>query len=286
VATKRLSELGDRQPVVGTPLLCESVPGCLPSPSCASAGDLVMYDASDMAKLATGDVEVEDGPDPVAEAASRPAATDETDGDIMDVPVEAIGASSGLLVRVIPIFCASWCWIPTVACVRQPRVRVLSAADVSSGKYTMFDVVLPVPGYSTVFPEHACGKALYDELLAGDELVAPDVWQQRSHRDLSLSGTYRPLLNRAFDVEWDVIPYSDPTAQLTKTDIDGVIASSGPPTAVVTGDACYHALRIAFSLGACPPCLRECWRSLFSLCTYWLRDQANHLTLQCCFVSC
>jgi hypothetical protein len=59
-----------------------------------------MYDASDMANLATGDVEVEDGPDPVAEAASRPAATDETDADIMDVPVEAIGASSGLLVRV------------------------------------------------------------------------------------------------------------------------------------------------------------------------------------------
>lgn len=116
----------------------------------------------------------------------------------------------------------------------------------------MFDVVLPVPGYSTVFPEHSCGKALYDELLAVDELVAPDVWQQRSHRDLSLSGTYRPLLNRALDVEWDVIPYTDPTAQLTKTDLDGVIAPSGPPAPAqaATGDASYHALRIGFSLGA------------------------------------
>ena len=65
-------------------------------------------------------------------------------------------------------------------CVRaQPRVKALTAEDIASGKYTIFDVVLPMPGYSVVYPEHACGKVMFDSLLARDGLSSPEVWQQR-----------------------------------------------------------------------------------------------------------
>lgn len=93
----------------------------------------------------------------------------------------------------------------------QPKVRALTEADIASGKYTLFDVVFPVPGYNTTFPEHACGRSLIDGLLREDGLTAPDVWLQKSYRDLSLGGTYRPILSRAFDVEWDVVTYRNPT---------------------------------------------------------------------------
>ncbi len=97
--------------------------------------------------------------------------------------------------------------------VLQPAVRTLTAADIASGKYSVFDVVYPVPGAHTQYPTHRCGRDLIDAMLAEDGLAAPDVWAQRKHRDLALSGTYRPLLNRATDVKWDVVTYSDPSVR-------------------------------------------------------------------------
>lgn len=92
-------------------------------------------------------------------------------------------------------------------------MKALNSVDIASGKYSIFDVVLPVPGYSTVYPEHAAGRVFVEGMLAADGLSVPEVWQQRAHRDLSLSGTYRPLLNKALDVSWSVVTYTDPTVR-------------------------------------------------------------------------
>jgi tRNA pseudouridine13 synthase len=92
----------------------------------------------------------------------------------------------------------------------QPKVKVLTQDDVASGRYSIFDVVMPVPGFGTQFPLHSCGKQLVSRLVTEDGMDADEVWMQRRHRDQALVGTYRHLLKRAQNVSWDVVSYADP----------------------------------------------------------------------------
>jgi tRNA pseudouridine13 synthase len=56
-----------------------------------------------------------------------------------------------------------------------PRVKTLTAEDV--GKYSIFDVVMPLPGNDVAFPGGALGEK-YREYLLRDELD-PDNFQRR-----------------------------------------------------------------------------------------------------------
>jgi hypothetical protein len=42
-----------------------------------------------------------------------------------------------------------------------PRVHVVTEADVSSNTYTIADVVMPLPGLSVEYPQHAAGTSSY-----------------------------------------------------------------------------------------------------------------------------
>jgi hypothetical protein len=64
----------------------------------------------------------------------------------------------------------------------QPRVKRLTADDIASGKYTIFDVVAPVPGFGTVYPTHSCGKQLIDAMVSADGLDPAEAWSQLKHR--------------------------------------------------------------------------------------------------------
>ncbi len=93
---------------------------------------------------------------------------------------------------------------------QQPKVRHLTPEDIASGKYTIFDVVCPVPGFGTVFPTHICGKELVESMLVADGLDPCEVWSQLRHRDMALVGAYRPMLHRAHNVEWQILQHADP----------------------------------------------------------------------------
>lgn len=56
-----------------------------------------------------------------------------------------------------------------------PRVKVLTEADLD--KYTIFDVVMPLPGKDVSFPEGKLGER-YKEFLRADGLD-PDNWVRK-----------------------------------------------------------------------------------------------------------
>jgi len=136
------------------------------------------------------------------------------------------------------------------------RARPLSAAEASSNAYTIFDIVLPQPGYDILYPANASGT-YYETFMAtpaGGQLDPHNM--RRKHREFSLSGSYRKVVARigqAFAVETD--RYSADNEQLAKTDLDNLYADAGNEAATATpaqqkreGDKVAAVLK--FQLGA------------------------------------
>ena len=67
-------------------------------------------------------------------------------------------------------------------------VTVLTEDHLKSGKYTIQDVVLPLPGYDINYPENNM-KDHYRGILADDGLDIDNM--RRKVKDYSLSGAYR-----------------------------------------------------------------------------------------------
>ncbi|XP_077120869.1 pseudouridylate synthase 7 homolog isoform X1 [Ranitomeya variabilis] len=108
--------------------------------------------------------------------------------------------------------------------------------------YTIHDVVMPLPGFDVIYPEHKLAAA-YEEMLAADKL---DIKNMRHRvKDYSLAGAYRKILIRPQDVSWEVIVYDDTKIPLVGTDIEKM---EGKPLPVFNTEGKYQALKMEFSL--------------------------------------
>ena len=101
------------------------------------------------------------------------------------------------------------------------RARVLSKEEAESGKYTIFDVVLPTPGFDIIYPGNEVAK-FYEEFMASPAGGGLDPHNMvRSQKDFSLSGNYRELLARPLSVpSFKIKVYEDENHQFVKTDFD------------------------------------------------------------------
>jgi len=102
------------------------------------------------------------------------------------------------------------------------RARHLSKAEAESGKYDIFDIVLPLPGFDVVYPANAVGK-FYEEFMsseAGGKLDPHNM--RRAWKDASLSGDYRKMMARPLQglVEWEVKEYGGEEEQMVETDLE------------------------------------------------------------------
>lgn len=115
---------------------------------------------------------------------------------------------------------------------RFERARALTQEEVDSGLYSVFDVVLPTPGYDIIYPSHMV--AFYEKLMGSEEFGGLDPHNMRRPvRDLSLSGNYRKLLARPLGkCEYRIVQYTNELEQFAKTDLDRLAEATkqGRPT--------------------------------------------------------
>ncbi|PNP78456.1 hypothetical protein FNYG_08402 [Fusarium nygamai] len=109
------------------------------------------------------------------------------------------------------------------------RARPLTAEEATSGNYTIFDIVLPTPGYDVVYPENDIGE-FYKDFMGRDENGNLDPYKmRRMRREFSLPGRYRKIMNRFLATpSAEIRAYSDDAEQMHPTDLDNIKASKGP----------------------------------------------------------
>ncbi|KAL5113705.1 multisubstrate pseudouridine synthase 7 [Pleosporales sp. CAS-2024a] len=100
------------------------------------------------------------------------------------------------------------------------RARPLSAAEASSGLYTIWDIVLPQPGFDVVYPPNAVG-AFYTSFMASEQGGGLDPHHmRRPWRHVSLSGGYRKLLARPLrPVTYELREYRRVDEEFVTTDL-------------------------------------------------------------------
>lgn len=99
------------------------------------------------------------------------------------------------------------------------RARPLTEEEVQSGKYSIFDLVLPCPGYDVIYPSNDIGD-FYVEFMGKPENggLSPHK-MRRSKKDFSLSGAYRHIVGKFIgEPSWEVRTYTDDNEQMRPTD--------------------------------------------------------------------
>lgn len=109
------------------------------------------------------------------------------------------------------------------------RARPLSKAEAESGKWNIFDLVLPLPGFDVKYPENEVGQ-YYKEFMGSERGGGLDPHKMsRKWKDISLSGGYRKLMSKPdSEVKSEVQTYSSVEEKLVETDWDRLEAASKP----------------------------------------------------------
>eukprot|EP01112_Ceratiomyxa_fruticulosa_P005161 TRINITY_DN15765_c0_g1_i1.p1 TRINITY_DN15765_c0_g1~~TRINITY_DN15765_c0_g1_i1.p1 ORF type:complete len:185 (+),score=37.63 TRINITY_DN15765_c0_g1_i1:1-555(+) len=97
------------------------------------------------------------------------------------------------------------------------QVKVVTEEDVKSGTFDISQVVLPLPGYDIQYPENKIGER-YKEILTNDGLNPNDL--HHKHKEYNLSGSYRRLIEKPKDFDFEIYRYDDYHIPLVMTDFD------------------------------------------------------------------
>lgn len=101
------------------------------------------------------------------------------------------------------------------------RAKALTKDEASSGTYSIFDIVLPTPGYDILYPANEMLE-VYKEFMASERGGGLDpLDMHRKWKDVNLSGSYRKFLARpGDDISFEIKTYSDENEQFVQTDLD------------------------------------------------------------------
>ncbi|KAK4504876.1 hypothetical protein PRZ48_002839 [Zasmidium cellare] len=102
------------------------------------------------------------------------------------------------------------------------RARPLSKTEAESGRFSILDVVLPLPGFDVEYPKNEIGQ-FYKDFMASENGGEIDPYNmRRAWKDISLPGGYRKLMSRPLGkgVEVEVKAYSGVEEQMVETDLE------------------------------------------------------------------
>ncbi|TLD27543.1 tRNA pseudouridine synthase D [Venturia nashicola] len=107
------------------------------------------------------------------------------------------------------------------------RARPLSKTEAESGKWNIFDIVLPLPGFDVEYPKNEVGQ-FYIDFMGSERGGGLDPYKMsRKWKDISLSGGYRKLMSKAdSEVKSEIQSYISVEEKLVETDWDKLEASS------------------------------------------------------------
>lgn len=98
------------------------------------------------------------------------------------------------------------------------RARALTKDDIESGKFSIYDVVLPTPGFDIKYPTNPELEKVYVEVMAKDNLDPHNMG--RKVREFSLAGSYRNIITKPEKLSYDIVKYTDPSQPLVRTDLE------------------------------------------------------------------
>ena len=114
-------------------------------------------------------------------------------------------------------------------------------------RYTLHDVVMPIPGHKVPYPKNEELKEIYLSLMKEDGLDQGFEGLKHKTDMFSLSGDYRVILQKVNDLSWRFISHSEPDEDILVSDFD-IIEGKQPKESVQGGE--YQSLLVEFSLNS------------------------------------
>uniref|UniRef100_A0A2P2LGW2 Uncharacterized protein MANES_09G154600 n=1 Tax=Rhizophora mucronata TaxID=61149 RepID=A0A2P2LGW2_RHIMU len=104
-------------------------------------------------------------------------------------------------------------------------VKAATAEDISTGNYTINDVILPMPGSRTIYPANDIAN-IYHDLVKKDAIeLTESAHSVKEFSITSVTGSYRQVFQKPLNFEWELLPYEDSNTPLAETDLDKIAKS-------------------------------------------------------------
>ncbi|XP_037807201.1 pseudouridylate synthase 7 homolog [Lucilia sericata] len=125
------------------------------------------------------------------------------------------------------------------------KVKPLTEEDISSGNYSIYDVVLPLPGHDITYPENVVGT-WYKEELEKYELSSEKL--KHNVKTFAMAGAYRKLVIKPKDMSWEFRTYATPEETLILSDFELLKGKKVEDFKVGGNEGKYEALLLDFCL--------------------------------------
>lgn len=126
--------------------------------------------------------------------------------------------------------------------VERTKITPVLIDSSNIGDYSIYDIVLPKPGYDVIYPGGDM-EVMYKDLMKKDGIDYQNM--KTKYKDFSLSGDYRHMIVKPTDVTWKLFRYDDVSIPIALSDWDKI--NNEPEPQSVEGGA-NLALRVELTL--------------------------------------
>ncbi|KAJ2498559.1 multisubstrate pseudouridine synthase 7 [Coemansia sp. RSA 1972] len=106
------------------------------------------------------------------------------------------------------------------------RVAPVLVTEENAHEFSIYDVVLPLPGWDVQYPEHQV-KNVYQDIMAKDGL-SPSGLAKHPLKEYRLAGAYRHFVIKPRDFSYEWMRYNDDTLPLARSDSDAIEGKHDP----------------------------------------------------------